>query len=152
MTAFACVILFTFIAADSSPKEDVRGRVLRPSGISWKPIPAKAEKKPAKKEEKPPKPDSYNVHVGDLIELEYCYIRSSTTQSPKVNVNLTSNGAVARSNLGIRFVDTGLLDRQRIVFFFDAKKKGTDKVTLRVSMDDDSKSKQYECWFEVVER
>ena len=151
MTAFACVILFAFIAADSSPKEDVHGRVLRPSGISWKSIPAKAKEKPAKEEEKPPKPDSYKVHVGDLIELEYCYIRTSASQSPKVDVSITNHGAVVRSGLGVRFVEEGLLDRQRIVFFFEAKKKGIDCVTLAVSVDD-SKSKQYQCSFEVVEK
>lgn len=78
-------------------------------------------------------PGEYQVKVGDVIELEYQY--TPLAQVPKADVKkvetkVSKGGAVAASDLGVRFIDDYQITTRKIVCFFIAKKEGKDTVTL----------------------
>ncbi len=80
-----------------------------------------------------------------MIELEYTCPIVPGAVAEVVDVQQTSNGAIAASPLGIRTIDTGLAGSRTIAFYFEAKKAGSDTVTLVI--DD----RQYAYHFQVEE-
>jgi hypothetical protein len=74
---------------------------------------------------------TYDVKVGDLIELDYEYPAANPT--PSVDYLLDLLGHIVPSDLGIRRVSTPQLPGiRRIAFFFTAKTVGEERVSLIV--------------------
>lgn len=91
-------------------------------------------------------PDSYDVAVGDLIELDYTYPVVPGAIPKKANAKTTS-GAVVKSSLEFREVATPkLVGTGTIAFYFDAKKEGNDTVTLVID------GVEYEYKFKVAKK
>jgi hypothetical protein len=72
----------------------------------------------------------HKAALGELIELEYTYPAAPGAVPQTVEVKQTPNGAIAASPLGIRTIDAGSALPRTIVFYFEAKKPGSDTVTL----------------------
>jgi hypothetical protein len=100
--------------------EGVKGTVSRP-----REVPAKV--KGCKIADQTP----FACEVGDAIELDYSYPVVPGAIPNKVSTKQTPGGAVDVSPLGIRMVVApGLVGASTIGFFFDAKKKGQETVTI----------------------
>jgi hypothetical protein len=83
------------------------------------------------------KPGDYTVEVGDLIELDYSYPVVPDSSPIKVDFKQTLLGNVVKSPLGFRTVTTPpLVGASTIAFYFEAKKAGTETVTLIVDGDE----------------
>ena len=77
------------------------------------------------------KPGEYAVQVGDIIELDYTFPVIPEAIPKKVNHKQTLTGAVRKSPLGFREIVIPLFaGTQTIAFYFDAKNKGEETVTL----------------------
>lgn len=93
------------------------------------------------------KPGTYEVAVGDLIELDYTYPVVPPAIPQKVKFNQTTTGAVAKASLGFRKVTTPkLVGTETIAFYFDAVKVGTETVTLIID------EAEYTYQFKVVKK
>jgi hypothetical protein len=124
MRKFVCVIVAcvttALIASPATAQEGVDGTTVRPMLDKAKVAGCKIAK-----------PGDYEVTVGDLIELDYTYPVAPTVIPKKVDFKQTLIGAVAKSPLGFRTVTTPkLVGTGTIAFYFEAKKEGTDTVTL----------------------
>jgi hypothetical protein len=122
------------------------------------------------------KPGNYEVHVDDLIELDYSYVLVPSASPKKVEYSQTKAGAVVKSSQGFRSVtapgqagagtipaEGGSSPPPRICvtrpdqagpgiptgmlqFFFDAKKEGEDTVTIKID------GREYVYKFKVVKK
>lgn len=120
------LIAFCLIGATGPPtaradgREDIMGTVVRP-----------AQEEARAKGCRIAAPGTYQVRVGDLIELDYSYPVVPDAIPKKLEHTQTTTGAVVKSPLGFRTVlSPKLLGGGTVAFYFEAKKAGEETVTL----------------------
>jgi|SoiMethySBSTD1v2_1073268.scaffolds.fasta_scaffold156043_3 hypothetical protein len=90
---------------------------------------------------------SYDITVGDLIELDYSYPIFPDAIPKKMEHKQSSSGAISKSPLGFRTVLTPkLLGGGTVAFYFEAKKAGEEAVTLIID------GAEYKYNFKVAEK
>jgi hypothetical protein len=120
----ACVVA-AVMAASTGAQDGVTGTTVRPIQVDAKVMGCTIAE-----------PGDYQVKVGDLIELNYSHPVAPPFPQ-KVDFKQTLIGAVARSPLGFRAVNTPkLIGKKTIAFYFDAKKEGEDTVTLIIDKEE----------------
>jgi hypothetical protein len=74
----------------------------------------------------------YSAIVGDLIECDYGYAVIPGAIPEKIDYALTQNGSVQLSYIGIRAVNPMAVGATTYAFFFKAKRRGDDTITIIV--------------------
>ena len=128
MNKAVCLVCFLVFPVAAGGADGVGGNTIRPMLDDAKVPGCKIAK-----------PGSYDVKVGDLVELEYTYPIRPNAPPKDVGFKqpVQTDGSLKPSPLGIRSVVTPkLVGAGRIAFYFEGATEGETSVTLLIDNDE----------------